>query len=104
MVAYSSVAEWAIARLQIEGSEIKPEPGTSETAGTLHGAYTCSSMSHSGRLVLTSEGVQFEPFVASHNQWKIAYNRINRVEKVSVPSTLQIQHPGRVRILTVMSL
>ena len=45
-------------------------------------------MNHNGRLIVTSEGVQFEPFVTSHNRWKVSFNRINRVEKVSVTDTL----------------
>ena len=46
--------------------------------------------SHSGKLVLTPEGVHFEPFLDSHKQSKNACNRINRVGKVGVPNVLQV--------------
>ncbi|KAL8677492.1 MAG: hypothetical protein Q9224_007191 [Gallowayella concinna] len=55
----------------------------SESSTESHGSYTCQSTNHSGRLVVTSEGIQFQPFVASHNQWKVAFNKLKRMEKVN---------------------
>ena len=78
-------AEWAIARLQAEGGcQEGRESGQANAKVTVHGSYTCTSMNHSGRLIVTSEGIQFEPFGASHNQWKVPFIRLNRVEKVSI--------------------
>lgn len=105
-----SIAEWAIARLQAEGSqqahhktdradnvpdtesqsihahptaESEPYPTDLNSKVVAHGSYTCSSEKHGGRLVVTSEGVRFESFVGSRHQWKIKYDNMNRVEKVS---------------------
>ncbi|KAL8784993.1 MAG: hypothetical protein Q9213_003654 [Squamulea squamosa] len=84
-------AEWAIARLQAEGRrQAKQVSNKPESYAELHGSYTCSSAKHSGRLVVTSEGIQFQPFVASHNQWNVGFNRIERMEKVSVKVLLSV--------------
>ncbi|KAL8772838.1 MAG: hypothetical protein Q9209_002183 [Squamulea sp. 1 TL-2023] len=80
----SPTAEWAIARLQAEGRRQASQVSkNTERYAESHGFYTCSSADHSGRLVVTSEGVQFQPFVASHNQWNVAFNKIKRMEKVN---------------------
>lgn len=78
------VAEWAIARLQVQGrSQTHKDPDVDNKDSSVHGIYTCSSSSHAGRLVINSKGVRFESFGASRHQWEIAFNRMNRVEKVS---------------------
>ncbi|KAL8669395.1 MAG: hypothetical protein Q9168_006007 [Polycauliona sp. 1 TL-2023] len=73
-----------MARLQAEGRwQVYQASETSKPSVESHGSYTCSSAKHSGRLVVTTEGIQFQPFVASHNQWKVAFNQIKRMEKVN---------------------
>ncbi|KAI4263525.1 MAG: hypothetical protein L6R42_001331 [Xanthoria sp. 1 TBL-2021] len=79
-----TLAEWAIARLQAEGRwQANLVSDSSEPSVQSHGSYTCSSGKHGGRLVVTSQGIQFQPFVTSHNQWKVAFNKIKRMEKVN---------------------
>lgn len=49
----------------------------------VHGSYKCQNAKHSGRLLVTSLGVRFEPVVAVREQWDIRYEHLHRVEKVS---------------------
>ena len=78
------LAEWAIARLQVQGrSQAHNDPDVDNKDSSVHGFYTCSSSNHAGRLVVTSKGVRFEAFGGSQHQWELAFNRMNRVEKVS---------------------
>lgn len=72
-------AEWAIARLQVQGSRLNAEHPDIET--NVQVSYTCSSKNHSGKLVVTSKGVRFDSFGLPHHEWNVPYNRMYRVEK-----------------------
>ena len=48
-----------------------------------HGSYNCTSEKHLGRLFVSSEGVRFETAVRSKEKWRMQYDEMNRIEKVS---------------------
>ena len=73
------------------GKQEGRESDQTDTKVTLHGSYTCTSINHSGRLIVTSEGIQFEPFGTSHNQWTVSFHKLHRVEKVGIVDLLLIR-------------
>ena len=65
--------------------EVNPEAGLADRSARVqvHGSYKCKNENHSGRLLVTSVGIIFEPAVAVRGQWQINYDDMHRVEKVS---------------------
>ena len=67
-------------------SEVDPVADLADRSARVrvHGSYKCRNENRSGRLLVTSIGVNFEPAVAVKGQWEMKYDDIHRVEKVSI--------------------
>lgn len=101
-------AEWAISRLQFEGSSQKSDLGRRNLQSASHDSATGSlpnldanvnkdrdllsfpaaCKSHQGKIVVGTESVRFETLIRSKEYWRIPYDRLVRVEKVRRPGFL----------------
>ena len=114
----SFVAEWAIARLQIEGArqerykaqgeEITKENSDHDTItensafNTIRGFYNCISGKHSGKLFVTSSGVQFREAIGTKHHWELCYDDIHLIQKVMrITSILQSHSRCRTSMLII---
>ena len=96
------LAEWAIARLQVEARHTKQavlppnnaeDPSSQadpkkksespkEVDATVEiGKYHCTSQNHHGDLILTAEGVRYVTAVRSNVLWELRYDNVKTIQK-----------------------
>lgn len=95
------LAEWAIARLQVEARHTKKAvlPNNEKDSGShvdrdMKGAspnennasveigkYHCTSQNHHGDLILTAEGVRYVTAVRSNLLWELRYDNVKTIQK-----------------------
>ena len=98
------LAEWAIARLQVEARHSKsalPQQASGDVGGSSHkeslssspdhesdimvdiGKYHCTSQSHHGNLHVSSTGVRYVTAVRSTLLWKVQFDECKTIRKRS---------------------
>lgn len=91
------IAEWAIARLQVEARHTKKavisngadrdkgQTGSKDSqelnAAIEIGKYHCTSQNHHGELILTAEGVRYVTAVRSNVLWVLRYDNVKTIQK-----------------------
>ena len=97
------IAEWAIARLQVEAAHRKAamtqrdptshsdenrtdskqgDPDEEQEREFTLGEFHCTSQSHHGDLCVTSKGVKYKTAIRSHILWELPYENVTTLQKV----------------------